>query len=103
MLERIKQFFTYWLVKVTHGMLTCREADQFMVDYLEYRLDPEVRDRFENHLQNCVCCKSFLAAYKRTIELSRAYGEPVSPAAAPQMPPEIVKAILAARKEPPAS
>lgn len=97
-LARIKQFLTYWVVKITHGMLTCGEADQFMVDYLEYRLDPEVRERFENHLENCICCKDFLAGYKRTIELARACAEPTVPTAGPRMPPALMEAIIAARK-----
>ena len=96
MLSRLKSFLTYWLVKLTHGMLTCAEADKFVVDYLDYKLDPEVRRRFERHLENCVCCRGFLAAYRRTIDLSRAYGEGAAPA--PQMPPELMQAILDARK-----
>ncbi|MFO1435736.1 MAG: hypothetical protein U1F34_05045 [Gammaproteobacteria bacterium] len=103
MFSAIKRFYTYWLIKLTHGMLTCGEADRFMVDYIEYKLDPRVRQRFEDHLANCICCKGFLDAYKRTIELSRAYGEPVKASEAPRMPPEVMAAILTARKDPPRS
>lgn len=98
MWEKLKRFTVYWLVKITHGWLTCAEADKFVVDYLEYKLDPQVRRRFENHLENCVCCKEFLKAYRRTIELTRAYCEPTVGEPAPRMPPELVQAILAARK-----
>lgn len=100
-MNAIKRFFTYWAIKLTHGTLTCGEADRFMVDYMEYKLDPAVRKRFEDHLANCACCKQFLKAYQRTIELSRSYGEPLSQAAAPRMPEGVRAAILAARKPPP--
>lgn len=100
-MNAIRRFFTYWAIKLTHGMLTCGEADRFMVDYIDYKLDPDVRKRFEDHLANCACCKHFLKAYQRTIELSRGYGEPATLANAPKMPDAVRAAILAARKPPP--
>lgn len=87
----------HWAVKWSHGGSTCEQIDAFIVDYIDGRLEPGVRHRFLKHIENCSCCKSFLEAYRRTIALSRAYGERATTEPALRMPVELVEAILAAK------
>ena len=97
--SNLTKFLKHWMVKLTHGMLTCAEADAFVVDYLDDHLDPAQRRRFEQHIKRCPACHSFLEAYKRTLALSRSYGEEPRTAAVPRMPEELVQAILAAKRD----
>ncbi|MCP5156139.1 MAG: zf-HC2 domain-containing protein [Ectothiorhodospiraceae bacterium] len=79
--------------RVVPGLLTCAEADRFVDDYLEDRLEPKVRRRFERHLSMCPPCRGYLEAYRRSLHLTRAAGAS-SPAV---MPDDLLQAILAAR------
>ncbi|MEO7270439.1 MAG: zf-HC2 domain-containing protein [Vicinamibacterales bacterium] len=49
--------------------MTCRELTDFIVDYLEGGLAPEVQARFEHHLTVCPSCVRYLTAYRATIAL----------------------------------
>lgn len=82
------------VLKLVPGLITCAEADQFIDDYLDGRLAPQVHKRFERHLGLCRPCRSYLEAYRRSVALARASGED---AEAPEMPEELRQAILAAR------
>ncbi|MFQ5937646.1 MAG: anti-sigma factor family protein [Acidiferrobacterales bacterium] len=76
-------------------MITCRECEGFIVDYLEGTLPKDQHRKFDLHLHLCRDCERYLEAYKRTITLSQsAFREPDEP-----MPEELVKAILAAGRK----
>lgn len=47
--------------------MTCREATEFLGDYLGDGLPADVRQRFEQHLCVCTACQMFLTQYKDTI------------------------------------
>lgn len=79
--------------RVVPGLITCAEADAFVDDYLEERLDPRVRRRFERHLAMCPPCRGYLEAYRRGVVLTRAAGA----SDAVEMPDDLLQAILAAR------
>ncbi len=80
-------------------MLTCREFDGFMVDYLDGALPAGQRRKFDLHLRLCPDCRRYLEDYKRTVALTRAaFKEPDAPI--PEDVPEaLVRAILAARDD----
>lgn len=83
------------MLRTLPGMLTCRELEGFMVDYLEGALPQGQRRQFDLHLRVCRDCRRYLEAYQRTITLTRAaFPDPDAP-----IPEELVKAILAARDE----
>ncbi len=66
------------LKKIRHlfsRSLSCEEANAFIADYLEGRLDPTLRSRFEAHLHMCPACTPFLEQYKQTVELVRDDGQ----------------------------
>lgn len=54
---------------IGHGSLTCRDVNDFLVDYLEEGLDDQVRDRFESHLEQCPKCTSCLDEYRSLVKL----------------------------------
>ena len=88
------------MVKAERGPdVTCRELADFIKDYLTGELPPDVRAAFENHLTLCANCVRYLAAYQSAVELSRrAFAPDGSDAEAfPEMPDDLVKAILASR------
>jgi anti-sigma factor RsiW len=76
--------------------VTCRQLADFILDYLEGQLPAETRSAFEHHLTRCPNCVSYIASYRKTVELARkAFDE--SPEEG-QMPEGLVQAILAARR-----
>ncbi len=84
-----------------HGpmMITCREFEGFILSYLEDELSSRQRFVFELHLKLCRECRDYLAAYKRTIEVSQqAFDDPEAPVP-PEVPEDLVKAVLDARKQ----
>ncbi len=77
-------------------MLTCREVDGFMVDYLEDALPKDQRRKFDWHLRLCPDCRRYLENYKQTIVLTEAaFCESKTPVSE-DVPEDLVKAILAA-------
>ena len=78
-------------------MITCRQFEDFILAYLEGELPERQKFVFELHLKVCRECRDYLAAYRRTIEISkRAFEEPDQPVP-DDVPEDLVKAILAAR------
>jgi len=84
-------------------MTTCREVHDFLMAWLDDELEPEVGARFEAHVEACPCCKHYLDSYRETIALGRTAFEPCADVAEqphPDLPDELVKAVLAARRKP---
>lgn len=50
--------------------VSCIELVELVTDYLEDRLDPDVRVRLERHLDGCPGCRNYLEQVTRTIELT---------------------------------
>jgi anti-sigma factor RsiW len=78
--------------------MTCRELTEFIADYVAGALSDEVRGAFEYHLGRCPNCVNYLTSYQSTIALGRgafAAGDRDVPA---DVPEDLVRAILAARK-----
>lgn len=78
-------------------MITCRELEGFMIDYLEGDLPKRQRRRFDLHLRLCPDCWRYVEAYKQTITLSQAACQDRDTPLPEDMPEELVEAILAAR------
>jgi anti-sigma factor RsiW len=78
--------------------MTCRELADFIMDYLNGDLAPEVTSAFDRHLAVCPNCVNYLATYRATVDLSRRAFDPRADEAAFQMPEELVRAILDCRK-----
>ena len=78
--------------------MTCREFADFIADYLSGELPLDSRSAFEHHLRVCVNCRRYLSGYQETMKLGkRAFGDDDA-ALPPDVPEELVQAILTARK-----
>ncbi len=47
--------------------LTCREVVELVTDYLETRLSPEDRTRFELHLVYCDPCRTYVGQMRQVL------------------------------------
>ena len=62
--------------------MPCRELVEVITDYLEDRLSPVDRARFEAHLAECEACRRYLEQFRQTIrELGRLPEDSLSPEA----------------------
>jgi anti-sigma factor RsiW len=77
--------------------VTCREAIEFLLGYLEGTLPAAERVRFEEHLAECPDCVGYLATYQATIRLGQAAYRDSDDGTASDIPEDLVRAILAAR------
>ena len=59
--------------------MPCRELVELITDYLEDRLSPGDRARFEAHLAECEACRTYVEQFRQTIRaLGRLPEEPLS-------------------------
>ena len=56
-------------------MITCETFEEFILAYLEGELPPRQKFVFDLHLKVCPECRSYLKAYKASLELARLSGE----------------------------
>ena len=81
--------------------MTCREFADFMADYLGGELPAGTLSLFEHHLALCVNCQRYLNGYRATVKMGKAAFRATPGADIPrEVPEELVKAILAARRLP---
>ncbi|HXV32449.1 MAG TPA: zf-HC2 domain-containing protein [Gaiellaceae bacterium] len=55
--------------------LTCKELVEVVTDYLEDRLTPGERVRFEEHVAFCSWCRTYLEQMRETMRLTGALAE----------------------------
>ncbi|MGH1482850.1 MAG: anti-sigma factor family protein [Geminicoccales bacterium] len=79
-------------------MITCIEFEDFIIDYLEGDLSERQRTVFEFHLRICRECREYLAAYRRTMEVSKMSSQSDRPRLPDSLPDDLIKAIREARK-----
>ena len=78
--------------------MTCREFASFISDFLVGELPRADRLQFERHLAACPNCERYLAQYRETIAAGRAAFADPDGELPPEVPEELVRAILAARQ-----
>ena len=78
--------------------MTCSEFADFMADYLSGELPAGVRAQFDHHLDICTNCVKYLDGYKAAISLGKAAFDERDSAVPADVPDDLVKAILAARR-----
>jgi len=74
--------------------ITCRQLNDFLMDYVSGELPAPQRHEFERHLKVCPPCVAYLDTYRESIRLGKSAA--VQPDEA-KIPDELVKAILASR------
>jgi len=86
------------MLKNIHGMITCREFEEFVLKYLDGELPARQARIFEWHLRICRECREYLAAYKRAIEISKAALGPATGAVPEDVPEDLIRAVLDSRE-----
>jgi predicted anti-sigma-YlaC factor YlaD len=78
--------------------MTCKDAVDFLADYLEGTLAWRQRLVFNLHLVLCRNCRRYLESYSRTVQLTKGLKHASSTDGIPPIPEKLVRAILAARR-----
>ena len=73
-------------------MLTCADIVKLVTDYLEGRLTPTERRRFEGHIAICPPCRGFLDQMRTTVEVVGGLREE-------DVPPEMEEHLLTAFRD----
>ena len=79
--------------------LTCREFVEFLYAYLDGELPPEQAQSFKAHLSICPPCVRYLASYECARELPKKCAQLDQQGPPPDMPEDLVRAILTARRK----
>jgi anti-sigma factor RsiW len=76
--------------------MTCRDVSGFLHDFVAGELPAEALADFERHLDACANCREYLRQYRETIGQGQALGSH----AEPEIPEDLVKAVLATIRKP---
>lgn len=79
-------------------MLTCKEFDEFMFDYLEGGLPVWQKYLCWLHVKMCRECAYFIQQYQRVVKLEQTAFDSPDAQVPDSVPEELVKAALAYRK-----
>ena len=60
--------------------VSCKSITDLIWKYLGDRLDPTLKDEFEEHLRICPDCVNFLNTYKKTVLLASSFSAGAIPA-----------------------
>jgi len=85
------------MLKRMHGMITCREFEDFVLQYLEGQLPRSQARIFEWHMRMCRECREYLAAYQRSMQISEAVLGADDEPLPEDVPEDLIAAILDAR------
>lgn len=77
--------------------MTCRQIDEFLMDYLAGELPEAERQAFDLHVAGCVDCRRYLQSYEQTVRMGRAAFADPEDCAPPAVPRGVIDAILRAR------
>lgn len=78
--------------------MTCKELIGFLMDYVDGELPPSEQHRFERHLGLCTDCAAYVTSYRETVRLGKMICSPGKDALPPDIPEDLVQAILEARR-----
>lgn len=95
--SRIMPWIKGLMFKRIHGMLSCREFEDFVLDYLDGALSERQHKQFKLHLRLCRECRQYVQAYKRSIEVSQAVCSSADVQLPEDVPEDLIKAILKSR------
>jgi anti-sigma factor RsiW len=78
--------------------VTCRDFTAFIADFLDGELPAAERQQFERHLGRCVNCARYLEGYRTATALGKRAFEDGDAPVPPEVPDELVDAILRVRR-----
>jgi anti-sigma factor RsiW len=86
------------MLKRVHGMITCKEFEDFVLSYLDGGLPAHQRSLFEWHMRICRECREYLAAYQHALAVGRAVLPSPDDPVPEDVPEDLIKAILESRE-----
>ena len=95
--KKLNRKLKAWALRRLPYMISCKDLEAFIVDYVDETLPARQRKKFEVHLLVCSSCQAYIDNYKQTIELSRAAYDEKDQASCDDMPEDLVNAILKSR------
>lgn len=87
------------MLKRVHGMITCREFEDFVQDYLDGELSVKQKSLFELHLRLCRECREYLTAYQRSLELGKRVFDESMANLPEEVPEDLIRAIVESRNK----
>lgn len=87
-----------WYLRTSSHMITCREFNDFIYDYVDKTLSEKQTVLFERHMRICPMCRNFLKTYIATY---KAAGQilPFDDMVVPdEVPQDLIDAILEVRR-----
>ena len=63
------------MTNANRNELNCQEVVELVTDYLEQALLPEKRAQFEDHIEECPGCNTYLEQVQQTIKMLRKLSE----------------------------
>ncbi len=79
--------------------MTCKDFVEFLNDYLDGELPPDDHAKFERHLSICPDCAAYLQSYRSTMRKSVWAMQESMRRMGDGLPPDLLRAILAARRK----
>lgn len=86
------------MLKRMHGMLTCREFEEFILAYLDGKLTQKQLTRFNFHLRICRECREYIAAYQRALEINQSVLGDLDEPLPDDVPADLIQAILESKR-----
>lgn len=77
--------------------ITCRELVEFLDDYIANEIPAEQLADVERHLAACPTCVAYMNTYRESVRMGRRLLCTSPDALVDDVPPDLVRAILAAR------
>lgn len=96
--NRLWRWLKGFIMKYMPRMITCKEFESFILDYTDGGLSARQRSQFELHIRLCRECRQYLQAYQRSVEVGRSVFLSSDTTVPDEVPDDLVKAILKARK-----
>lgn len=78
--------------------MNCREFVDFLMAYLDGELPAATQAGFEQHIEDCPSCLTYLDTYRETVRLEGLCREDPEGPVPPDVPETLVEAVLAARE-----
>jgi predicted anti-sigma-YlaC factor YlaD len=94
----IRRWLKGMMLRRMHRMITCKEFEEFVLSHLDGNLTRAQQAVFDLHLRLCRECREYLAAYQRSMEVGRAVLTTPDDRIPDDVPEDLIKAILVARK-----
>ncbi len=79
--------------------MSCKEVEEFLMDYLEGNLGFCTRVRFRLHILMCPDCPKYIQEYKNTVVLGKSMFDHLDDESIENVPEEIIHAILSIKKK----